>query len=397
MKIIIISKYASPPKGGSTNRQFGLAKYLNRISDKATLIYSQSNGLKYPRSLRLFQKETVEDTECIRLNGVTIGEMGINFKRMFSWIQFEWNLFLYFLLLPKKNRPDVVFVSSFSLFSFFTVGLLKKIYGFRMVTDVRDICPKTELDFGRIKENGVIYKIFKFVELYGYKNADLVTATMPKFDEYLKTQNIKTKPFLCVPQGFDTEKTSFGNSDVPSNAAFSVIHAGTIGEVNLVEELCEAAEFLQTENIEFLIYGDGPLKEELIQKYGHLKNLHFMGVVSRNEIIKIMEKSSLMVNMWADKEVYNYGVSPNKWIDYMLAAKPVLVSYSGYRSIINEANCGWFIEANNPRLMADKIREISKMDPEYLKKIGRNGREYLIENHDFKYLARKLKDFISAN
>lgn len=397
MKIFIISKYASTPRRGSTNRQFGLAKYLNRISEKTTLIYSRSNGLKYPRSLKLSNKEIVEDTECVRINGVTISEMGINFKRMFSWIQFEINLFFYFLFLPKKKRPDVVFVSSFSLFSFYTIGVLKRIYGFRMVTDVRDICPKTELDFGRIKENGLIHKVFKFIELYGYKKADLITASMPKFDEYLKTQNITGKPFLCIPQGFDKEKIDIRNNQSSSDSLFSVIHAGTIGEVNLVEELCDAAKFLQEENIKFLIYGDGPLKEELIQKYGHLKNLHFMGVVSRSEIIEIMEKSSLMVNMWADKEVYDYGVSPNKWIDYMLAAKPILVSYNGYRSIINEANCGWFIQANNPHLMADKILEISRMDKESLDRIGLNGREHLLKNHAFNILAKRLKEFILIN
>jgi glycosyltransferase involved in cell wall biosynthesis len=79
----------------------------------------------------------------------------------------------------------------------------------------------------------------------------------------------------------------------------------------------------------------------------------------------------------------------------MHAARPILVTYNGYKSIINEANCGWFIPANNPQLMADKILAISKMDKTYLSKIGLNGREYLIKHHDYKVLAEKLYNYIN--
>jgi len=172
------------------------------------------------------------------------------------------------------------------------------------------------------------------------------------------------------------------------------MYAGTIGEVNLVEEICIAAEQLQNTNIRFIVYGDGPLKENLRQKYSHLQNLDFKGIVSKREIAEILMEADLLVNMWADKSVYQYGVSPNKWIDYMLAAVPVLVTYNGHQSIINEAGCGWFIKANDPKLMAEKILEISKMSPTELRQIGLNGRKYAIENLDYEILANKLLNFI---
>lgn len=394
MKIFYISKYATPSKDGNSDRKYILSKYMNRHADKVTLIYSRSNGKKYKSSLKLFQKEIFEGLECIRINGITLKQMGINFRRMFSWIQFEINLFLFFIFLPKSKRPDVVIASSFSLFTFYTVAILKKIYKFKMLVEVRDICPQTEVEFGRIKESGIIYKIFKYIELFGYKHADKIFSTIPKFDDYLKTQGVFKKDFLWIPQGFDKEYIPPLKTKDSSGENFTVMYAGTIGEVNLVEEICIAAEQLQNTNIQFIIYGDGPLKESLKQKYSHLQNLDFKGVVSKRKIAEILMGADLLINMWADKSVYQYGVSPNKWIDYMLAAVPILVTYNGYQNIINEAWCGWFIKANDPKLMANKILEISKMSPTELRQIGLNGRKYAIENHDYEMLANKLLNFI---
>lgn len=396
MRIFYISKYVATPLHSGGDRKYILSKYMNRMGGKTTLIYSRSNGRKHKFIWKLFKNENVDGLDTVMINGLLVKEMGINIRRMISWIQFEVNLFLYFLFLSKSKRPDIVIASSFSLFTFYTVAILKKIYKFKMIVEVRDISPQTELDFGRISEKSIVYKVFKYIELYGYKHADKTFATMPKFDEYLKTQGFNDKPFICIPQGFDMDNLKpLKESSSDEKEIFVVTYAGTIGEVNLVEELCICADILKKHNIEFHIYGRGPLESMLKKKYDHLDKLNFLGVVPKSEIGNKLMEADLLINMGADKKVYDYGVSPNKWMDYMHAARPILVTYNGYKSIINEANCGWFIPANKPELMADKILAISKMDKAYLSKIGLNGREYLIKHHDYKVLAEKLFNYIN--
>ncbi len=34
----------------------------------------------------------------------------------------------------------------------------------------------------------------------------------------------------------------------------------------------------------------------------------------------------------------------NKVVEYMLAGKPIIASYTGYPSMINEAECGYFVK-----------------------------------------------------
>ncbi len=68
----------------------------------------------------------------------------------------------------------------------------------------------------------------------------------------------------------------------------------------------------------------------------------------------IIEKKLWFINKPVEGEwfLYKFEVSPNKWIDYMFSARPILVSLNGYRSIISEANCGKFINSDNVELVA---------------------------------------------
>lgn len=394
MKLFYISKYAATSLNGNPSRQFMLSKYINKKGVNTKLIYSRSNGDNNKRFYGLYKTHNFDELDCVQINGVLV-KMGVNLKRLFSWVQFEINLFIYFLLLPKSQRPDVVIASSFSLFTFITVGILKYIYKFKMVVEIRDLIPQNELEFNRISEKSLTYKVFKFVEMFGLKHADKFVGTMPKLYDYLVEQNISNPDTICIPQGFDREKYKLKSKGEENYDSFVVMYSGTIGEVNLVEEFCVAADLLKNEKIEFIIYGDGPLKKELQLRYSNLEKLSFKGRVSREKIVDKLLNADLLVNMWADIPMYKkYGVSPNKWVDYMLAAKPILVSYNGYRTIINEANCGWFIEANNPKVLADKILELSKKDKSYLAMIGENGKKYALKNLDYEILAEQLLDFI---
>lgn len=396
MKLFYISKYANTPVNGNPSRQYMLSKYMNNNEGlDTTLIYSRSNGDTNKSFYRLYKTCKFDNFNTVQINGVLLNQMGFSFKRIFSWIQFEVNLFIFFLLLKKKNRPDAVIASSLSLLTFLTVSILKKMHGFKMIIEVRDIWPLTLVETGKFKERNLFIRILKKIELYGYKNADKVFSTLPKFSVYLESENIFNKDFICIPQGFDPNKVSeIDNKKTIKEKKFTVGYAGSIGNLDFVEELCEAAELLKEEDINFIIYGSGPMKEILKGKYSHLSKLNFAGRVPRDEIISKLQNTDVLVNMWGDKQLYDYGVSPNKWVDYMLAEKPIIVSYNGYKSIINDANCGWFIDANSPKKLADKLIEVSKMEKEELKRIGKNGREYVMKECNYQNLASKLLNFI---
>ena len=62
--------------------------------------------------------------------------------------------------------------------------------------------------------------------------------------------------------------------------------------------------------------------------------------------------------------------------------------------MINEADCGFFVEANRPDILAETILNISQMDKAELTIMGLNGRKWVLDNCNYKDLGSKLWKFI---
>ena len=75
-----------------------------------------------------------------------------------------------------------------------------------------------------------------------------------------------------------------------------------------------------------------------------------------------------------------FGLTP---IEAGLSGTPVIASYSGFKSMINEANCGVFIDAEDPVMLSHTILEYYDKPVEELAQIGRRGREWLLEHADW--------------
>ena len=119
-----------------------------------------------------------------------------------------------------------------------------------------------------------------------------------------------------------------------------------------------------------------------------------MDSIPKKEVIPVLAKADLLINIWGDLKIYQYGVSPNKWIDYLLSGVPCLVAYNGYRSMLNEAGCGFFVDTNNRDLIASKILELSKMDKSFLKQMGERGKIYAEKYLNYESLADELLEFM---
>jgi glycosyltransferase involved in cell wall biosynthesis len=204
---------------------------------------------------------------------------------------------------------------------------------------------------------------------------------------------------MGVDQEYFNSATETNVPDINPHKKFIVGYAGTLGKANALDELFEAAVDLEKTNpeIEFVFIGDGPMKADYMQRYRSLPNVKFLASVKKNELQPYLKQMDLVVNTWLDKPIYRFGISPNKWMDYMLAAKPILVAFNGYRCIIEEAGCGKFVAAENKDAIRNGILEFAAMSPEQRKEMGENGRKYLLENLTYKQLAKELYNFIREN
>lgn len=389
-----ITKYFSPCTPTSPGgRAWFLLKELAVAGYQPVIITSDSNNLVEVPQLK--QAVTVEERAGMRLIWLKTLKYGVakSALRILSWFHFEWNL----LRLNKKQlpRPDAIVISSLSLLTVLNGLLLKRKYKCRLIFEVRDIWPLTITEEGGVSHNNPFVIFLAWIERLGYEKADAIIGTMPNLEAHVRNVSKSTTPVYCIPMGVAPEQAGNRQSLDPeyverylSRDAMRVVHAGTIGITNALEVFFAAAEQLKArDDIQFVLVGDGALKQQYMDQYGHLSNVQFAPKVSKHQVPSVLELADVVYFSAFPSLVWEYGQSLNKVIDYMLSGKPVVASYSGYPSMINEAGCGFFVPAGDVNALAKKLEELAALPKVEREAMGQKGREWLLQNRSYSKLT----------
>ena len=399
-----ISKYFEPKtESSSGGRGWLLLSELVKIGYSCVVITSDSNNLiSLPNLKSSVSIETVDDVKMVWLKTIRYG-MAKSMRRMLSWFHFEWNLFRF-----NKSRlptPDVVVVSSLSLLTIMNGLLLKQKYHCRLVFEVRDIWPLTLTEEGGYSRFNPVIILFSLVERLGYIRSDIIIGTMPNLKEHVKEVIGYEKNVHCIPMGVSEVQVA---NTIPldkdyitqylSSNKIKIVHAGTIGITNALDVFFEAALAMRNNSaIEFVIVGDGALREHYFELYGSLDNVVFAPKVTKNQVQSVLKECDIVYFSVHKSKVWEYGQSLNKVIDYMLSGKPIIASYNGYPSMVNESGCGSFVPAGDVSALAREIERYAALTAHDRQAIGMKGRNWLLDNRSYERLAREFSDALLGN
>ena len=140
-------------------------------------------------------------------------------------------------------------------------------------------------------------------------------------------------------------------------------------------------------NIHFAFLGAGDQLEELKERVNGASNITFLPKVQKRQVQAVIQHFDILYDSVKNISLYKYGLSRNKWIDYMYAGKPIIASYSGYPSMINESGCGSFVPAEDKNELKNTILYYSRLSQDELSEIGLKGRDWLVENRTFHKLS----------
>lgn len=77
-----------------------------------------------------------------------------------------------------------------------------------------------------------------------------------------------------------------------------------------------------------------------------------------------------------------------------MSGKPVIHAVTAGNNLVRDANCGISVPAEDAGAVFEAINKMLALTQEERQKLGNNGREYVIKNHDYKFLAKKIIEFI---
>ena len=83
-------------------------------------------------------------------------------------------------------------------------------------------------------------------------------------------------------------------------------------------------------------------------------------------------------------------------VEYLLAGRPVIASYSGYPSMLNEARAGVFVEAGDEAALLDQVIAFAEMPTAAREEMGQRGREWILANRSYRSLALRYLQAIDS-
>lgn len=399
--ILVINQYASTPSysSGAGERHFFLAAHLIKRHIYSNIVAGSYNHLfiNYPITKKLFTQEQIKGGRIIWVKQLRYKNKYSKIGRVFSWFDFLFKLFLFSDLSTKK--PDIIIVSSMSLWPMLYARWLKKRLKIPLILEVRDLWPLTIIQEGNYSRFNPFILAFGIFEKLSYRYADSIISLLPNFSKHLSTllPNLNKKVWY-IPNAIEPDFTYINEekTNIRPSHNFTIAYTGAIGIANAMDCFVESAVLLKDyPNIMFLIVGDGSEKDKLVTKANGLSNIEFKPKIQKGAVLQLLSQVDACFISWQNYEMYNYGVSANKYNDYMLAAKPIISASNIPDDPVVMANCGIQVESGNSHAIADAILKLFYMRKTEREALGKNGYNYVLQNNTYEVIAKKYEACIN--
>ncbi|PID70918.1 MAG: glycosyltransferase WbuB [Flavobacteriales bacterium] len=391
MQIVYFYQYFSTPKGSWGTRVYEFAKNWVEQGHKVTVVtsvYSKSDIVA-----RKFLDNQIIDGINLKIINVKIDNKQSILKRIFSFLVYSFFSVYYALVL----KCDVVIASSGPI-TVGVPGLVAKVFRRRkFVFEVRDLWPEGAIELGVLK-NKLLQKISYTFEKWCYKKANLVVALSPGMQQNIKGRYPKTNVISVTNSAnielFSSQKQPL-NHPVLKDKKYA-IYTGNIGMVNNSELLYKVALLLTKKNrndIHIVLVGDGQQKEELVKKSKGIKNIHFLGLMPKDELVNFVKNAFVSLIPLNNTPMLATS-SPNKLFESMAAAVPVIQTTNGWmKTMLKQAKAGFSVSSSDENELMEKL--IFLVDNSDLAlEMGANAYNYAKNNFDKDILAKRMLDEI---
>ncbi len=164
-----------------------------------------------------------------------------------------------------------------------------------------------------------------------------------------------------------------------------------------VEYLIKASPLILKKypNTRFLVVGDGVMKEELMQladDLGSLDKVLFVGRVPYEKVPVYINASDICVAPFIRERNSKIGLSALKTYEYLACGKPLIASrIPGVKELIESSGGGISVRPEDPEELSTAVIKLLP-DENTRNQMGKKGRKYIIENHSWESVARKVRD-----
>jgi glycosyltransferase involved in cell wall biosynthesis len=173
-------------------------------------------------------------------------------------------------------------------------------------------------------------------------------------------------------------------------AARVAIYVGELTSDRGLNVMLEIARRLQSTGFELRLLGwfERPEDEQLVCAE---PNIRYLGHQSHQTVLRELAKADLGLVLFQPVSAYYHaGENTGKLFEYMSRGLPVVVSnFPNLKRIVESANCGLCVDAQDAKQTADTISELLD-NPRLLRNLGENGRTAVLREYNWEHESRTL-------
>ena len=391
MKILFLDAYFEPEQIAFTHLEKDLLEGLVAAGHEIEVIC--------PTPTRGVSKEIAEKYKKIRSESLYNGRVHVT--RFFASQEGKNPLiraFRYLLcnlrtyqIAKKTKNIDAVFANSTPPTQGFVAGRIAKKLGVPFIYSLQDIFPDSLVNAGMTREKSIVWKLGRIVENVTYKNASKIITISDGFKQNLLNKGVQESKIKVVPNWIDTseiyqvnrsENKVLKKYNLDPNK-FYITYCGNIGHSQNLELLIDVAKEIkkQTDQIEFVIIGEGAAKNQLNQMIidNQLGNIHLLPFQPYEDIAHVFCLGD--VGLIISKPGIGGSSVPSKTWSIMAARKPVLASFDkggDLDKVINQVGCGILVDAGNRDALVKAVMDMYSKNVN-LMEMADNGYKYVSE------------------
>lgn len=383
MHILFLTDNFPPEVNAPASRTFEHCKKWVSLGHKVTVITCAPNfpkGKVFPGYRnKLWSSEVVEGINVVRVWSYITANEGF-FRRVLDYLSFMFSSITASIFV---RNVDIVIGTSpqfFTVCGAYFISLFKQI---PWVFELRDMWPESIKAVGVMRQSSMIF-FLEAIELYLYRDANLIITVTHSFREILIKKGISDKKIHVITNGVDLSNFIPSKKDIELvkryelSGKFVIGYVGTHGLAHGLDTILEAAKTIKSNFLGnkfiFIFIGDGAKKNELINQAAsqELDNVIFLDSVSKSEVVRHWSLLDLAI-IHLKKERLFETVIPSKLFECMGMAIPVVHGVSGESAgIVEGDNVGICFESENSKSLCHAIDFLYK-NPDIYSELKKNG------------------------
>ncbi len=410
MKILFFSHYFVPENNAPAARVHSMAREWVKAGHQVTVVTcapNVPNGVLYPGYRnRLCQHQRIDGIRVLRVWTYLAPNRGTA-KRIINFLSYFVMATIAGLL---AGDADVVIGTSPQFFAGWAGLAVARAKRRPYVLEIRDIWPESITTVGAM-QNGALVRLLERLEERLYRWSTRIVVVGDGYRDRLVEKGVPAAKIAVISNGVDGDLFAPRPADPAvrrawglRNDQFVCVSAGTIGMASGLDVVIRAARLLKEEgrdDIAFVLIGDGATRADLVAQTheDQLDNVVLPGLQPRQRLPELLAAADACLVHLHEAELFTT-IVPSKFFEDAAMEKPIVLGIRGHAErMVREADCGLVFAPDDEHGLVTAVTRLAA-DPDLARRLGANGRAYVVERFDRRTLAadylRRLETVVAS-